>query len=166
MNEASSKYAKLEGQWTNCKRYVGSLSRRRWIAVSMLLAMVAATVALSSSMSQISTQADEPAWKQPVENVVVLPGDSPGELQVSWDAHSESADDYRVAWAPDGESFRGFSELDWNAFPTDSELLITNLTPGETYKVKVRARFGTRKSGWSDVMQLEPQPRRSQNRLR
>ena len=148
MYEASSKYAKLAGHWTNCKRYVSSLSQRRWIAV----AMVVVAVALSSSISQISSQADEAAWKQPVENVVVLPGDSPGELQVSWDTHSESAVDYRVAWAPDGESFREFSELDWNAFPTDSELLIANLTPGETYKAKVRARFGTRKSAWSEVM--------------
>ena len=116
-----------------------------------LLAAITVAVALAASLTSASTQADQRAWKQPVQNVSVSPGASPGELHVGWDAHPESPTEYRVKWTPEGEDFKRRTETDWVAFPTDPELVITDLTPGETYEVIVRAVFGPRKSAWSDV---------------
>ena len=60
--------------------------------------------------------------------------------------------EYRVSWAPDGESFRGASDTDWNANTTATSMTITGLTGGSDYKVKVRARFDSNpKSDWSNV---------------
>ena len=117
-----------------------------------LLAAITVAVALAASLTSASTQADQRAWKQPVQNVSVSPGASPGELHVGWDAHPESPTGYRVKWTPEGEDFKRRTETDWIAFPTDPELVITDLTPGETYEVIVRAVFGPRKSAWSEAM--------------
>ena len=125
--------------------------RRLNAAAFPLLAAITVAVALAASLTPASTQADQRAWKQPVQNVSVSPGVSPGELHVGWDAHPESPTEYRVKWTPEGEDFKRRTETDWVAFPTDPELVITDLTPGETYEVIVRAVFGPRKSAWSDV---------------
>ena len=58
--------------------------------------------------------------------------------------------DYRVAWAPDGESFRGAGDSDWNDHPTGTSMTIMGLVGWDDYKVKVRARFDTTpKADWS-----------------
>ena len=83
--------------------------------------------------------------------LMVTAGVAAGEIDVAWDAHPEGSDEYRVAWAPVGESFRSASNSDWNAFPTANEVTLSGLEPGDAYKVKVRARFGRRRSEWSSV---------------
>ena len=87
-----------------------------------------------------------------VTGLSVQAGDEPGELHVSWDPHPNGARDYRVKWAPVGQNFKKIQDTDWNAFPTDNELTITGLWPGESYKVQVRARFSGPNSRWSDVV--------------
>lgn len=78
----------------------------------------------------------------PVQGVTVSPGATAGELHIAWDAPSPAPNDYRVMWAPANGSFRHWSDLDWNAFPTEPEHTVSGLEPGEAYKVRVRARFG------------------------
>ena len=92
------------------------------------------------------------AQRAAVTGVEVVSGPGAGELSVTWDAHGVDPVDYRVTWAPEGESFTRHSVADANAFPTGTEHLISGLEPGEVYDVKVRARFDARRSRWSDVV--------------
>ena len=106
-----------------------------------------------------------------VTGLSVQAGDEPGELHVSWDPHPNGARDYRVKWAPVGQNFKKIQDTDWNAFPTDNELTITGLWPGESYKVQVRARFSGPNSRWSDVVtgtaaETAPEPTKEPTRSR
>ena len=81
-----------------------------------------------------------------------LTSTEPGVIHASWNAPTESPEDYRVAWAKTGENFLTWRNSDGNAFPTDAQHSITNLEEGEEYKVKVRARYDSGGPGpWSDV---------------
>ena len=98
-----------------------------------------------------SAQSTDTPWRAAVTGLTVTAGAAAGEIDVAWDAHPEGPDDYRVAWAPDAESFRRALDSDWNAFPTTNQVTLGGLEPGDTYKVKVRARSGSRRSEWSSV---------------
>jgi len=87
-----------------------------------------------------------------VTGLSVQAGDAPGELHVSWDPHPNGPVDYRVKWAPTGQSFKKIQDTDWNAFPVDNELTISGLWPGQSYKVQVRARFSGPAGRWSPVV--------------
>ena len=129
-------------------RYMNLLTWNRRTITLLLIGATAAVVALltlSPSLAQGSPRGI-------VEGVTVSPGGAPGELNVSWDAPSPAPQDYRVSWAPEDERFKDVSQTDWNAYPTDNELTITGLEAGASYKVRVRARFGSEdKSGWSET---------------
>ena len=73
--------------------------------------------------------------------------------------------DYRVAWAPDGESFRGAGDSDWNDHPTGTSMTIMGLVGWDDHKVKVRARFDTTpKADWSNVATAADQAASGQER--
>ena len=116
---------------------------------------IAAILAVAMVMT-VSAQSDDPDWKVAPTGLNVAAGDNAGELDLTWDAHpqtSKTLQDYRVTWAPDGEAFRPNSETDWYAYPTTNEVTVTGLDAGETYKVRVRARYDdNKKSHWSDVV--------------
>ena len=116
-----------------------------------LVAVAIAAAGLSVTSGAASAQSVDEPWKAAVTGLMVTAGVAAGEIDVAWDAHPEGSDEYRVAWAPVGESFRSASNSDWNAFPTANEVTLGGLEPGDAYKVKVRARFGDRRSGWSSV---------------
>ena len=87
-----------------------------------------------------------------VEGVTASPGTAAGELIVSWDEPTSAPLDYRVSWAPEGESFKATNQTEWNAYPTTNTLTITGLEAGASYKVKVRARYGVDgRSDWSQI---------------
>ena len=116
-----------------------------------LVAVAIAAAGLSVTSGAASAQSVDEPWRAAVTGLMVTAGVAAGEIDVAWDAHPEGSDEYRVAWAPVGESFRSASNSDWNAFPTANEVTLSGLEPGDAYKVKVRARFGRRRSGWSSV---------------
>ena len=74
-----------------------------------------------------------------------------GVIEAVWDAPGEAPVDYRISWAKAGESFRTWTDMTWNAFPTGASHTISNLEEGEEYKVKVRARYGGSSGPWSDA---------------
>ena len=77
-------------------------------------------------------------------------------LEASWDAPSDTPKDYRVSWAKDGESFKAWTDLSANAFPTSPSYTITGLDAGVRYKVMLRARYHQGGSGdWSDVYRAD-----------
>ena len=118
-------------------------------AITMVLIM-----AFAAAMT-VSAQSETPDWKLAPTGLTLAAGDQTGELDLTWDPHPQTSKtllDYRVTWTPDGEAFRPNSEPDWYAYPTTNEVTVTGLDPGQTYQVRVRARYDdNRKSGWSDV---------------
>ena len=87
-----------------------------------------------------------------MSGVEVVSGSGAGELSVTWDVHDAGPVNYRVSWRPAGERFRRAADVEWNAFPSGAEHVISGLVPGGVYEVRVRARFGGSGSRWSDVV--------------
>ena len=123
------------------------------LAIFLLAAVAALVIAVLTTTISVSAQSDDPDWQQPPTGLTVSAGDEAGKLDITWDANSQATktlSSYRVAWAPDGEDFRSWTDADWNAFPTTNRLTVTGLSAGETYKVRVRARYDdNKKSRWS-----------------
>ena len=112
-----------------------------------MLAVLAGVGVLAASVVPAGAAlVDRPAA---VTGLSVQAGDAPGELDVSWDPHPQGAVDYRVSWARVGTNYKTFTDTNWNAFPAESELTISGLQPGESYKVRVRARFSGPNGRWS-----------------
>ena len=125
------------------------------IPVVMAFMATAAILAFTTIMT-VSAQSEAPDWKQSPTGLNMTAGDQAGELDISWEPHpqtSKTLQDYRVTWAPDGESFKTPNQTDWFAYPTTNEVTVTGLDAGETYKVRVRARYDdNKKSSWSQVV--------------
>ena len=83
-------------------------------------------------------------------------GDDPGEMLITWDAHTQTTKtlrDYRVAWTPQGESFKSANRTNWNVYTTSTQHTVTGLDAGATYQVKVRTRYeGNQGSRWTEVV--------------
>ena len=125
---------------------------KQWRLIVAASIVAAAIIIITMLATGTTAWAQSNPQKAPVTGLSATSGSNPGEIDVSWDAHPAGAKDYRVAWAPDGESFRGASDTNWNAKPTATGMTITGLTGGSDYKVKVRARFDSNpRSRWSSV---------------
>ena len=86
---------------------------------------------------------------------LILSSTESGVIEAVWDAPAEVPRDYRISWAKVGESFRTWTDLSGNAFPTGTFHVISNLEEGEEYKVMVRARYDSGgPGGWSDVFTI------------
>ena len=109
------------------------------LAAVVAVLVVAAIAALGPA--QVSAQQSD--WDQPVTGVTVSPGDNPGELDISWDAHPAGPQDYRVKWAPVDEDYRRWGDRNWNAYLSSTSHTVTGLTEGATYKAQVLARTNT-----------------------
>ena len=123
---------------------------------SILAAMTAVVILAFAMVMTVSAQSDDPDWKVAPTGLVVAAGDAAGELDLTWDAHPQTTktlSDYRVTWTPDGEDFKNNDQTDWYAYPTTNQVTVTGLDAGETYKVRVRARYDdNKKSHWSNVV--------------
>ena len=73
----------------------------------------------------------------------------PGQLAVSWDAPTETPNDYRLAWARVGEEFPSWRNPDINAYPTSPAYTISGLDEGGHYNVWVRARYDGAAGSWT-----------------
>ena len=114
------------------------------------IAFVAAWAIVATVPS--SAQTEQQPWQMAVTGLAVAPGDAPGELHITWDAHPENPNNYRVNWTAQDDEFADFRDSDWNAFLEATTHTVTGLTPGGQYKARVRARFGNnQRSDWSEV---------------
>ncbi|MYK76475.1 MAG: hypothetical protein F4016_06030 [Acidimicrobiaceae bacterium] len=84
-----------------------------------------------------------------------LSSDTAGSLTVTWDVPSPAPDSYRIAWAPEDGDWLSYSSVNeaerGNAYPSGdtSSYTITGLTPGDRYKVMMRARYNDGSGPWS-----------------
>ena len=70
---------------------------------AMRLGALAVFIALMSVFTAVTVQADDPDWRLPATGLTVTAGDDPGELEITWDAHTQTTKtllNYRVAWTP------------------------------------------------------------------
>ena len=122
----------------------------------MRLGALAVFIALMAVFTAITVQADDPDWRLPATGLTVTTGDDPGELEITWDAHTQTTKtllNYRVAWTPQGEGFKSADQTDWNTHTTGTQHTATGLDAGATYKVKVRTRYeGNQGSRWTQVV--------------
>ena len=122
----------------------------------IFVAMTAVLIMAFAMVMTVSAQSDNPDWRLPVTGLTVSAGDDPGELVINWDAHTQTTKtlrNYRVAWTPQGESFKRASQTDWNVYTTSTQHTVTGLDAGATYQVKVRTRYeGNQGSRWTDVV--------------
>ena len=80
---------------------------------------------------------------------VTLSSTTPGVIDSSWVAPTEAPAAYRISWANVGGSYKTWTDLSGNAFPTATSQTITGLEAGETYNVKVRASYSGTAGDWS-----------------
>ena len=120
------------------------------------LGILAVMIALLTVVMTVTAQADGPEWKLPVTGLTAVAGDDPGEMLITWDAHTQTTKtflNYRVAWTPQGERFKSADRTNWNVYTTGTEHTVTGLDAGATYQVKVRTRYeGRQGSRWTDVV--------------
>ena len=120
------------------------------------LGALALMIALLTIVMTVTAQADTPEWKLPVTGLTAMAGDNPGEMLITWDAHTQTTKtflNYRVAWTPQGESFKSADQTDWNAHTTGTQHTVTGLDAGASYQVKVRTRYeGNQRSRWTQVV--------------
>ena len=129
-------------------------ARNAWFA-ALAMTAIAAILAFTAVMT-VSAQSDTPDWRLPVTGLTAVAGDDPGEIIISWDAHTQTTKtllNYRVAWTPDGEGFKSADRTNWNFHTTGTQHTVTDLDAGATYQVKFRTRYeGNQGSRWTAVV--------------
>ena len=80
---------------------------------------------------------------------ITLSSTTPGVIDASWDAPAEAPAAYRISWTKVGESYKTWTDLSGNAFPTTTSQTVTGLEEGEVYKIKMRATYAGTSGDWS-----------------
>ena len=117
---------------------VGARARSSRPARKLTLAALVLAVATFGVVPAVATaQQDDGAI-----SALTLTSDSPGTLDVSWDAPTGAAPtDYRVNWARSDEDYPPWTDNAANLHPTTTSQQLTDLDEGVEYKVRVRARY-------------------------
>jgi hypothetical protein len=105
------------------------------LVTAILVTAIATATTWTASVKPV--MADRPS----APSGVAVSATDENTVDVIWSAHPDGAEDYRVAWKPDGENYRSRHNLEWNAYPTGANHSITGLEADTTCRVKVRARF-------------------------
>ena len=117
---------------------VGARARSSRPARKLTLAALVLAVATFGGVPAVAqAQQDDGAI-----SALTLTSDTPGTLDVSWDAPTGAAPtDYRVNWARSGEDYPPWTDNTANHHPTTTSQQLTDLDEGVEYKVRVRARY-------------------------
>ena len=108
-------------------------SPRRSVLVALLLGIILFTGGVSTTAAQTPERE---------MGGLTLSSNSPGTLQVSWEAVSPTPTDHRMNWAKSSEGFPSWrdGEGNGNAYPESNSYTLTGLEGGRVeYKVRVRA---------------------------
>ena len=117
---------------------VGARARSSRPARKLTLAALVLAVATFGVVPAVATAQQDCA----AISALTLTSDTPGVLDVSWDAPTGAAPtDYRVNWARSGEGYPSWTDDTANHQPTTTSQQLTGLDEGVEYKVRVRARY-------------------------
>ena len=78
---------------------------------------------------------------------LTLDSTTPGQLTITWAAPEQAPTDYRIRWANADLGFPSYSAANeaerGNEYPLGdvNTLTLSNLTPGDSYKVQIRSRY-------------------------
>ena len=129
---------------------------KRFTTGVLAVALAVAAIITFTTVMTVSAQSDDPDWRLPATGLTVSAGDDPGEMVITWDAHTQTTKtllNYRVAWTPEGEGFKSANRTNWNVYTTSTQHTVTGLDAGATYQVKVRTRYeGNQGSRWTEVV--------------
>ena len=117
---------------------VGARARSSRPARKLMLAALVLAVATFGVVPAVATAQQDCA----AISALTLTSDTPGTLDVSWDAPTGAAPtDYRVNWARSDEDYPSWTDNAANLHPTTTSQQLTDLDEGVEYKVRVRARY-------------------------
>ena len=117
-----------------------------WVRLSILIAALLLVAGLVLSVSGLAGTAQGQAESGAIPSLT-LDSNEPGQLVITWQAPDPAPTDYRIIWAHtslDYLSYKDSNEAErGNVYPAGgvTTLTLNNLTPGDDYKVQLRARY-------------------------
>ena len=121
-------------------------SAGEWVRLSILIAALLLVAALAFIGSGMTGTAQGQAERGAIPSVA-LDSNEPGQLVITWGTPEQAPTDYRLSWAYsslDFPSYRDSNEAEKGTlYPAGdaTTLTLNDLTPGENYKVQLRARY-------------------------
>ena len=117
-----------------------------WVRLSILIAALLLVAAMVLSVSGLAGTAQGQAGSGAIPSVALV-SNEPGQLVITWQAPDPAPTDYRIIWTHtslDYLSYKDSNEAErGNVYPVGgvTTLTLNDLTPGENYKVQIRARY-------------------------
>ena len=117
-----------------------------WVRLSILIAALLLVAAMVLSVSGLAGTAQGQAGSGAIPSVALV-SNEPGQLVITWQAPDPAPTDYRIIWTHtslDYLSYKDSNEAErGNVYPVGgvTTLTLNNLTPGDDYKVQIRARY-------------------------
>ena len=121
-------------------------SARGWVGLSILIAALLLVAGMVLSGSGLAAPADAQAEAGAIPSLT-LESNEPGQLVITWATPDPVPTDYRIRWANASMGFPSYNAPNeperGNVHPAGdaNTLTLDNLTPGENYKVQIRARY-------------------------
>ena len=121
-------------------------SARGWVRLSILIAALLLVAAMVLSVSGLAGTAQGQAGSGAIPSVALV-SNEPGQLVITWGTPEQAPTDYRIIWTHtslDYLSYKDSNEAErGNVYPVGgvTTLTLNDLTPGENYKVQIRARY-------------------------
>ena len=121
-------------------------SARGWVGLSVLIAALLLVAGMVLTGSGLAAPADAQAEAGAIPSLT-LDSNEPGQLVITWATPDPAPTDYRIRWANASMGFPSYNAPNeperGNSHPAGdaNTLTLDNLTPGENYKVQIRARY-------------------------
>ena len=121
-------------------------SARGWVGLSVLIAALLLVAGMVLTGSGLAAPADAPAEAGAIPSLRLV-SNEPGQLVITWETPDPVPTDYRIRWANASMGFPSYNAPNeperGNSHPAGdaNTLTLDNLTPGENYKVQIRARY-------------------------
>ena len=121
-------------------------SARGWVGLSVLIAALLLVAGMVLIGSGLAGTAEGQAERGAIPSMT-LDSNAPGQLVITWATPDPVPTDYRIRWANASMGFPSYNASNeperGNSHPAGdaNTLTLDNLTPGENYKVQIRARY-------------------------
>ena len=117
-----------------------------WVRLPILIAALLLVAGMVLSVSGLAGTAHAQAERGAITSLN-LTSNEPGQLVITWETPDPAPTDYRLTWAHASLDFPSYTDGNvaegGNVYPAGDETTLTlnDLTPGEEYKVQIRARY-------------------------